>query len=87
VTVLLLLAKNLAFFDHRSLIKNTETEFGGNRKVVLFSVGGEGNTVGTWLKNCSPLLHEESRGLYKMRAHSQESVMRNKDVRILISSS
>ena len=31
-----------------------------------------------------PLL-EESRGLYKMRACSQESVMRNKGVRILIS--
>ena len=87
VTVLLLLAKNLAFFDHRSLIKNTEPEFGGNRKVLLFSVGGEGNTVGTWLKNCSPLLYEESRGLYKIRTHSQELVMRNKDVRILISSS
>ena len=55
--------------------------------MVLFSVGGEGNTVGSWLKNCSGLLHDESSGLYKMRAHSQESVMRNKDVRILISSS
>ena len=54
VTVLLLLAKNLAFFDHQNLIKNTETEFGGNRKVVLFSVGGEGSTAGTWLKNCPP---------------------------------
>ena len=30
--------------------------------------------------------HEESRGLYKMRAHRQEVVMRNKGVRILISS-
>ena len=87
VTVLLLLAKNLAFFDHRSLIKNTEPEFGGNRKVLLFSVGGEGNTVGTWLKNCSPLLYEESRGLYKMRTCIQGSVMRSKGVLIFISSS
>ena len=34
-----------------------------------------------------PPPHEEFRGLYKMRAHSQESVMRNKGDGILISSS
>ena len=48
----------------------------------------DGNTVGSCLKHCA--LHpayEESRGLYKARAHSQESVMRNKGDRILISSS
>ena len=33
------------------------------------------------------LLHEESRGLHKIRACSQESMTRNKGVRILISSS
>ena len=52
----------------------------------LLSVGGEGTTVGSCLKNCAPL-HEESRGLYKARAQSQESEMRNKGDRILISSS
>jgi hypothetical protein len=48
----------------------------------------DGNTVGSCLKHCA--LHpayEESRGLYKARAHSQESVMRNKGYTILISSS
>ena len=35
-------------------------------------------------KLCS-LHHEESGGLYNMRAHSQGSVMRNKGVRILSS--
>ena len=34
-----------------------------------------------------PRLHEESRGLHKIRACSQESMMRNKGIRILISSS
>ena len=34
-----------------------------------------------------PTLHEESRGLYKARGRSQESMMRNKGDRILISSS
>ena len=63
-----------------------ETEFGGNRKWLYFSVGKEGNTSGSSLKNCAPL-HEEFRGSCKMRAHSQESVMRNKGDRILISSS
>ena len=35
----------------------------------------------------APPSHEESRGLYKARARSQESVMRNRGDRILISSS
>ena len=34
--------------------KNTETEFGGNRKVALILSGREGNTVGSCLKNCTP---------------------------------
>ena len=45
---------------------------------LLFSASGEGNTVGSSLKNCALSTHEVSRGFYKMR---------NKDVRILISSS
>ena len=53
---------------------------------LLFSVGEERTTVGSCLKNCVPL-HEESRGLHKARAQSQESEMRNKGDRILISSS
>ena len=54
---------------------------------LLFSASREGNTVGSCLKNCAPCpLHEESRGLYKARAPSQESVLRNKGGRILISS-
>ena len=53
---------------------------------LLFSVGGEGTSVGSCLRNCAPL-HEESRGLYKARAQSQESEMRNKGDRILIPSS
>ena len=53
---------------------------------LLFSVGGEGTTVGSCLRNCAPL-HEESRGLYKARAQSQESEMWNKGDRTLISSS
>ena len=50
---------------------------------LLFSVGGEGNAVGLCLRNCA-CLHEESSGLFKARAPSQESVMRNKGDRILI---
>ena len=46
----------------------------------------QGNTVGSLPKNCASRPHEKSRGLYKMRAHSQEPVMRNKGVRVLISS-
>ena len=38
------------------------------------------------LSRTVPHLHEESRGLCKMNTHSQESVMRDKGVRILISS-
>ena len=48
----------------------------------------EGKTVGSCLKNCAPNpTHEESRGLYTARTHSQESVMRNKGDRISLSSS
>ena len=53
--------------------------------MALIPAGGEGNIVCSCFKNC-PLLHEEPRGLYKMRAPSQEQVMRNKGVRILDSS-
>ena len=56
------------------------------KKWLSFSVGREGNTVGSCLKNCAPH-HGESRGLYKMRAHSQGSVMRNKGFKILSPSS
>ena len=54
--------------------------------MALILSGREGNTVGSCLKNCTKP-HEESRGLYKMRACSQESVMRNKGDSILMSSS
>ena len=62
-------------------MKNMETESGGNRKALILSQRrGEHRFMPQ--KLC-PVL-EESRGLYKMRACSQESVMRNKGVRILI---
>ena len=112
-----------------------QTEFRGNRKGLLLSASGEGNTIGSCLKYCAlpPPFHEECavakslqlcltlckpmdcslpgssihaifqarvlewvaiaffneecRGLHKARAHSQESVKRNKADRILISSS
>ena len=49
-----------------------------------FSAGRDGVTAGSHLKNCAHLpLHEESRGFCKVRARSQESVMRSKGVRIL----
>lgn len=50
VTVPLLLARNLAFSAHRSLIKNTEPEFGGNRRWFILSWWRRGNTVGSWLQ-------------------------------------
>ena len=46
----------------------TETEFGGNRKVALIPDGGGDHSKFT---------------LQEMRTPSQESVMRNKSVRIL----
>ena len=54
----------------------------------LFSVGREGSSRLLPPELCPPCpLSEESRGLYKAGAHSQESVMRNEVGRILISSS
>lgn len=47
-------------------MKNIETEFGGNAKMALILSLQEENTVGFCLKNL-PLLHEESRGVYKIR--------------------
>lgn len=64
--VSLLLAKILAFSAHQSQMKNIETEFGGNAKMALILSLQEENTVGFCLKNL-PLLHEESRGVYKIR--------------------
>ena len=73
----ILLAKILAFSASQSQIKNAE--FGGNRKVALILSWQGRSTVVSCIKNCAPHPHhEESRGLYKMRTHSQESVMRNK---------
>ena len=40
----------LAFSVHRTRMKNTGTEFGGNRKVAFISASGEGKTVGSWPK-------------------------------------
>ena len=48
-------AKILAFSPHRSQIKNTETEFGGNRKVVLIFCRRREDAAGSCLKNCAPL--------------------------------
>ena len=61
-------------------MKNTETEFAGNRKVA-FSASGEGNTVGLCCKNWAPPVR--SLGAYT-RACTQVSVMRTKGGRILI---
>ena len=61
-----------------------ETEFGRNRKVALILSQQRGEHSRFMPQKLCPLL-EKSRGLYKMRAYSQESVMRNKGVRILIS--
>ena len=68
-------------------MKNTETEFGGNRKVafILSWRGGEHSRL--MPEELCPLFREESGGLCKARACSQESVVRNKGDRILISSS
>ena len=63
-----------------------ETESGGNRKVALILSQQRAEHSRFMPQKLCPLL-EKSRGLYKMRACSQESVMRNKGVRILISSS
>ena len=48
------LAKILAFFAHPSWMKNTKTEFGGNRKVALILNQQRGGPVGSNLKNCAP---------------------------------
>ena len=48
-------AKILAFSTHRSQIKNMETEFGGNRKVVLIFCWRREDAAGSCLKNCAPL--------------------------------
>ena len=53
--------------------------------LILNQWRGENNRL--CLKNCAHRLYEESRGLHKIRACSQESMTRNKGVRILISSS
>ena len=63
-------------------MKYMETESGGNRKALILSQRRGEHSRFMPQKLC-PVL-EESRGLYKMRACSQESVMRNKGVRILI---
>ena len=77
VHVNILLAKILAFYASQSQINNAE--FGGNRKVALILSQQGRNTVVSCLKNCAPHPHhEESRGLYKMRTRSQESMMRNR---------
>ena len=68
----------------RAESKNTETEYGGNRKVtlILSQQRGEHSRLKPQ-ERC----HEPSRGLYKAKACSQESVMRSQVDRILISSS
>ena len=50
--------------------------------MILLSASREGDTVGSCLKNCARPhpAHEESRGLYKSRAHGQESVIRTKGI-------
>ena len=48
-------AKILAFSTHRGQIKNMETEFGGNRKVVLIFCRRKEDAAGSCLKNCAPL--------------------------------
>ena len=53
---------------------------------LLFSAGTERGTQKAHASRTVPSLYE-SRGLFKARARSQESVMRNKGDRILISSS
>ena len=60
--VALLLAKLLASSAHQSQMKNTETEFGGNRKVA-FSASREG-TCRLVLQELGPS-HEESRGVHE----------------------
>ena len=83
--IILLLAKILVFSDHQ--IKYMETEFGGNRKMALILSWYRGEHSRLILQELCPPPHEKSGGFYKIRAHSQESVMRNKGLRILISSS
>jgi len=85
VQQLLLLAEILAFSADRSWIKKIQS-VGEIKRWFSFSVGREGNTVGSCLKNCAPH-HGAPRGLYQIRAHSQGSVMRNKGFKILSPSS
>ena len=70
----------LAFFARRSRIKNTEAEFGGNKKVALI--------LTRWRVH-RRLMPQElcPSSTSSLGAQSQESVMRNKGNRILISSS
>lgn len=58
--------------------KNTKTEFGENRKKALNLSQQRGEHKADRSRTVCSLLHEDSRGLYKPRAHNQESVMRNK---------
>ena len=69
-------------------MKNTGTEFGESRKValILSQLRGEHSRI-TPQELCFLLHPTPTRGLYKMRAHSQELMMRNKGVRLLIFSS
>ena len=62
-----LLAKILAFSAHKSWIKNTETKFGGKKKVVLILSQWRGEHSKLMPQELCPP-HEGSRGLYKMRA-------------------
>ena len=66
-------------------MKNTETEFGRNKKVAFILSRQRGERVRLMPQDSS--LHKQSRGLYKARAYSQEPAMRGKGDKILISSS
>ena len=80
----MLLAKILAL-SSKAKLKNTETGFEGNRKVALVLIQQRGERSRLLLVRLPS--NKKSRGLYKIKACSQELMMRNKGVRVLSSSS
>ena len=68
------LAKILAFSAHQTkFLKNMETAFEGNRKVALILSQQRGKQQAYASRTVHHLPHEKSRGLYDVRAHSEQS--------------